>query len=270
MEAQLVTRRARIISLLMVLTAVAAAVMCGATAQAAQKTTLTAFVGSASKPPAQEAKAAYEKAHPNVTIEMTFAGSGTLLNQIVLEKTGDIYMPGSDDFMDKAEKRKAVEPSTRRIVAYLVPMINVRRGNPKHIHSLKDLARPGVSVGLARPVSVCLGDVSAEILRKAGLEARVKKNVVTYAGSCELTEKLIELGEVDAIIGWDSFRAWAPSKLENVRIAAKYVRVRNIPAAVCAYSNQPRAAAGFVNFLASPQGKAIFSKHGYSVKQPKA
>lgn len=124
---------------------------------APEKTTLVLFVGSATKPPMLEAKSLFEKSHPDIALEMTFGGSGTLLNQMVLEKTGDIYVPGSDDYMDKAEKQKAVIPATRRIVAYLVPVMLVARGNPKQIRSLKDLARPKVKVGLARAARYAWG-----------------------------------------------------------------------------------------------------------------
>jgi molybdate transport system substrate-binding protein len=234
------------------------------------KVTLTAFVGSVSKPPALAAKAAFERKYPNIAIDMTFGGSGTLLNQMKLEEMGDIYMPGSDDFMDKAEDREVVVPSTRRIVAYLIPMICVQHGNPKKIRSLQDLARPGITVGLAKAGSVCLGDVSDEILRKAGVEQQVKANVINYAASCELTQQMVQLGEVDAIIGWDSFGAWAPDKIDLVPIPANLVRVRNVPAAMAVYSKHPREAQLFISFLTSKQGKEIFSSHGYSIKPPKA
>jgi molybdate transport system substrate-binding protein len=230
---------------------------------------LIAFVGSASKPPALTAKAAFEKLHPDIVVDMTFGGSGTLLNQMTLEQFGDIYMPGSDDFMDKAEKQKAVMPATRKIVAYLVPTICVQRGNPKGIHSLEDMGRPGIKVGLAKAGAVCLGDVSDEILKKAGLEEQVKKNCLTYAASCEQTQQLVQLGEVDAIIGWDSFKAWAPDKIDLVKIAPKLLRVRNVPAAVAVYSKHQKEAGEFIRFLTSAKGKAIFAKHGYSVKPPK-
>ena len=240
-----------------------------ASAAAPKKIRLMAFVGSASKPPTQEAKAVFEKRHPNITIDMTFGGSGTLLTQMTLEKIGDIYMPGSDDYMDKAQKQKAVIPETRKIVAYLVPTICVRHGNPKKINSLADMARPGVTVGLAQAGAVCLGDVSDEILKKAGLEEQVKKNCLTYARSCEQTEQLVQLGEVDAIIGWDSFKSWAPDKIDLVPIPPKLVRVRNIPAAVAVYTKQRRAAEKFIAFLTSKEGKKIFEKYGYSVAPPK-
>lgn len=242
---------------------------CGQSLAAAEKTRLMIFVGAASKPPAQEAEQVFEKAHPNIEIDMTFGGSGTLLQQMMLERVGDIYMPGSDDFMDKAEKQKAVLPETRKILVYLVPTICVQHGNPKQIRSLADLARPGVTVGLAKPEAVCLGNASEAILSKAGLLDAVRKNVITYAASCEHTQQLIQLGEVDAIIGWDAFKSWAPDKIDLVKIDPKYLRVHNVPAAVSVYSKNREAAEDFITFLTSKQGKAIFSKHGYSVTPPK-
>jgi molybdate transport system substrate-binding protein len=243
--------------------------MARAAKAAPKKIRLMAFVGSASKPPALEAKAVYEKKHPNIVVDMTFGGSGTLLTQITLEKIGDIYMPGSDDYMDKAEKQAAVDPKTRKIVAYLVPVICVQHGNPEKIRSLADMARPGVTVGLAQAGAVCLGDTSDEILRAAKLEKEVKKNCLTYARSCEQTEQLVQLKEVDAIIGWDAFKSWAPKEIDIVSIPPKLLRVRNVPAAVITYAKEPKAAADFIAFLTSKQGKAIFAKHGYSVKPPK-
>jgi molybdate transport system substrate-binding protein len=260
----------RTVSYLMVvlLAAVLLGTLPGAGA-AAEKTQLMVFAGSASKPPAQEAEKVFEKAHPDIEISMTFGGSGTLLQQMTLEQIGDIYMPGSDDYMDKAEAKKAVIPETRKIVAYLVPSICVQHGNPKNIQSLADLARPGVTVALAQAGAVCLGDVAEEILKEAGLEEQVKKNVITYARSCEQTQQLVQLAEVDAVIGWDVFKTWAPEQIDIVKIPAKYLRVRNVPAAVAVYSKNRAAAEQFIAFLVSKEGKAIFAKHGYSITPPK-
>ncbi len=233
-----------------------------------ERVRVMAFVGAASKPPTTEVKQAFEEANPGIVVDISFGGSGTLLNQMTLEETGDIYMPGSDDYMDKAEEKQAVLPETRRIAAYLIPMICVQRRNPKNIRSLQDLARPGIVVGLAQAGAVCLGDVSDEILRSAGLEKQVKQNVITYARSCDQTQQLVQLGEVDAVIGWDAFEHWAPDEIDVVPIAREHLRVRSIPAAISVYARHPEAAQRFIDFLTSEEGKAIFSKHGYSVSPP--
>ncbi len=241
----------------------------GSSASSGGKIVLIAFVGSASKPPTFEAKEAFEAANPEIAIAMTFGGSGTLLNQMALEQTGDVYMPGSDDYMEKAEALGAVVQGTRRVAAYLVPTICVREGNPRRIASLGDLARPGLAVGLAQAGAVCLGDVSEEILRSAGLEAKVKRNVTRTRSMRSSRWQLVQLGEVDAIIGWDAFEKWAPDQIDCVPIAPEHLRVRNISAAVSKYSEHPGAAQKFIDFLASDEGKAIYAKHGYSVEPPK-
>ncbi len=230
---------------------------------------MIAFVGAASVPPSREAKAAFEAANPDIVIDMTFGGSGTLLSQMELERIGDLYMPGSDDFMDKAEARGVVRPETRRDVVFLIPVICVRSGNPKNIHSLADLARPGITVGLAQAGAVCLGDWSERILKAAGLEEAVKRNVITYAASCEHTQQLIEMGEVDAVIGWDAFEHWAPGKVDIVPIPIEYwQRPPSIPVAISTFSQHPQAAQRYIDFLLSEEGKAIFARHGYSVTKP--
>jgi len=233
---------------------------------------LLVFVGTASKPAMEEAKKAFEAANSDVKLDINYAGSGTLLNQMTLEKTGDVYVPGSDDFMDRAQKQGAIRPETRQIICWLVPAIVVPKGNPKKIQRLEDLARPGVRVGLAKAGAVCLGDISEEILTAAGLVEKVKKNVVTYALSCEETAHLVELGEVDAIIGWEVFSSWAPEKIEAIPLPANLAaRARNIAAAVSAFSRQPARAQELVDFLASsPQSKEIFQHHGYALEKPGA
>ncbi len=79
----------------------------------------------------------------------------------------------------------------------------------------------------------------------------------------------MQLGEVDAIIGWDAFEKWAPDQVDCVPIAREHLRVRNIPAAVSKYAEHADAAQRFIDFLSSDEGKAIYAKHGYSVEPPK-
>ena len=91
--------------------------------------------------PLDELARAFESQR-GVGVEITYGGSGTVLSQMMLARTGDLYIPGSQDFMDTAEAKGAVDPSTRKIVAYLVPAIAVPKGNPKNILTL---AGPGAA-----------------------------------------------------------------------------------------------------------------------------
>ncbi len=65
---------------------------------------LTAFVGSASKPPMEEAIKAFEE-KTGIAVYANYGGSGAMLSQIELSKSGDLYIPGSPDYIVKAERK---------------------------------------------------------------------------------------------------------------------------------------------------------------------
>ncbi len=100
---------------------------------------ITAFCGAASKPAMDEAAQAFEK-KTGIKVYCTYGGSGTVLSQMKLSKTGDLYIPGSPDYMVKAERDSVIKPESVKIVSYLIPVIAVQHGNPKNIQSL---CRPG-------------------------------------------------------------------------------------------------------------------------------
>ncbi len=228
------------------------------------------FAGAASKPPLEEIAAQFE-ARTGIRVALTFGGSGTVLSQMKLSKQGDIYLPGSSDFMELAKKEGVVLPETERIVVYLVPAINVPKGNPRGIQGLEDLAEPGVKVGMARPDTVCVGLYGAEILEKAGLDAEVKKNIVTFVESCEKVANLVALGQVDAVLGWEVFASWNPDKIETVFLPPeKVTRIGYIPVAVSSYTRQPALARQFIDYLTSEEGKAVFKKWGYLTGEEEA
>lgn len=224
---------------------------------------LQIFAGAASKPPLEEIATLFWQKY-GVKVNLTFGGSGSVLSQMKLSRRGDVYIPGSSDFMEMAKKEGVVDPQTEKILVYLIPAINVPRGNPQGIRSLNDLARPGVRVGLARPDTVCVGLYGVEILEKAGLADKVKKNIVTYAESCEKTANLVALKQVDAVLGWDVFQKWDPAKIETIYLPPEQVtRIGYIPAAISSFSQQKELAALFLTFLTSEEGKEVFRKYGY-------
>ncbi|AVX31582.1 molybdate transport system substrate-binding protein [Carboxydocella thermautotrophica] len=244
-----------------------AGILTGCTAAQKAKEPLTIFAGSAVKPPLEEVIQAFT-ARTGIPVQASYGGSGTMLSQMLLAQKGDLYIPGSHDFMDIAETKQAVKPESRKIVAYLVPAIVVPKGNPKGIKTLADLARPGVKVGIAEPKTVCLGLYAKDIFAKNGLTAAIEKNIVVTPKSCEDTATVAALNQVDAVIGWTVFDNWNPEKLEVIPLPKEQlVKIGNIPVAISRFSQQPETAQKFIDFLTSERGKEIFRKHGYAVDE---
>lgn len=230
---------------------------------------LHVFAGAANTPPLTEAAKLYEKRY-GVKVRLTFGGSGVVLSQMKLTRKGDVYVPGSDDYMERAIKEGIVDPQSVRVICWLVPVINVPKGNPKGIKSLSDLVKPGMRIAIAVPGSVCLGDVAKEILEKAGLWEKIQPNIVMQAKDCADLAAQIKLGTVDAIIGWDVFAYWYPdTPMDNIPIPPEINRVRHIPAGVTVFASDKKEAQRFVDFLASGAGRQCYAKCGYCINPPR-
>lgn len=227
---------------------------------------LLAYVGAASKPPAEEAARLYEK-KTGVKVEMLFGGSGYVLSQMKLAKQGDLYFPGSSDYMEVAKRAGDVFAETEKVIVYLAPAINVQKGNPRDIRTLKDLLRPGIRVAIANPEGVCVGAYAVEIIEKEftpAEKAAFRKNLVNYTESCEKTATAISLKMVDAVIGWQVFEHWDPQRIETVPLPKEQIpRIAYIPIAVSKLTQNRAAAQAFIDFLTGPEGRAVFAKHNY-------
>jgi molybdate transport system substrate-binding protein len=236
----------------------------------AAESRITAFCGSASKPVLEEAAESFYK-ETGIRVDLNLGGSGTMLAQMKLARRGDLYIPGSPDYMIKAMRDGVVDPDSVAILAYLIIAIDVQHGNPMNIQTLSDLTRPGIRVAIGNPEAVCVGLYAVEMLERNGLLQQVQKNIVTHAPSCEATASLLVMKKVDAVIGWDVFSKWNPEEIDTVLLKPIEIpRIAYIPAAISTYSQDKKSAQRFINFLASPEGQKIFAKWGYIASEKEA
>ena len=169
--------------------------------------------------------------------------------------------------MEVAKREGLVYPESEKIVAYLVPAINVQKGNPKGIYSLKDLTKMGIRLAIANPEMVCVGTYAVEVIER-NLNSQEKESfrrtLVNYTDSCEKTANVISLRAVDAVIGWRVFQYWDPERIETVYLKPEEIpRIGYIPVAISKFTKDRALAQAFVDFILSPQGKSIFQKYNY-------
>lgn len=224
------------------------------------------YAGAASKPATEEVIKSFEE-KTGTAVDVIFGGSGFVLSQMKLSKKGDLFFPGSSDFMELAKRQGLVFPESERIVVYLIPAINVQKRNPKRIYSLKDLTKDGIRVAIANPEIVCVGIYAVEIIEKnltLSEKERFKRNLVNYTESCEKTASVISLKAVDAVIGWRVFQYWDPERIETILLKPEAIsRIGYIPIAIARFTKDKMLAQEFIDFLLSPPGKAIFKKFHY-------
>ncbi|MEA1894716.1 MAG: molybdate ABC transporter substrate-binding protein [Euryarchaeota archaeon] len=221
---------------------------------------LLVYCGAGMRKPMDEIGSLFKEEY-GISINYNYAGSNTLLAQMELLQRGDVYMPGATYYFDIA-KEKGITDYEQRI-AYHVPAIAVPKGNPAGITSLADLAKPGVAVILGDPKAAAIGKLGDKILEKNGIYDAVKNNTISRGATVNELIVYTSMKQADASIIWADLIV-DNEKMELVEIPREQNIIKIIPAGTLTFSEKKDAATKFVNFVASPEGKAAFEKHGFT------
>jgi molybdate transport system substrate-binding protein len=91
-----------------------------------------------------------------------------------------------------------------------------------------------------------------------------RKNLVNYTESCEKTATAISLKAADAVIGWEFFEYWDPTRIETIPLTKHEIsRVGYIPIAISKFTANRTLAQRFIDFILSEEGREIFKKYHY-------
>ena len=226
---------------------------------------LSIFAAAGAKPAIDEICQKFQEKY-GVTVEARYGGGGEVLSQMTLSRSGDIYVAPEQRFMEIATEKQAIDPETIETVAYMIPVIAVKKGNPRNIQTLADLAKAGIKVAVTRQETTLLGKYAPEIFAKAGLADEIGKNIVTEAARPDSLLTMLIMGQVDAGIIWHFYQVQAPDQIENIYLPPEQLTgIGEIQAAVSAYSQNKKSAQKFLDFITSADGKTIFKKLGYLV-----
>ncbi|MDT7897341.1 MAG: molybdate ABC transporter substrate-binding protein [Armatimonadota bacterium] len=228
------------------------------------RTPLFIYAGAAFRPPLEEMGREFERRY-GIPVRFNFTGSNCLLAQIILSRQGDLFLPGEAFYVQQAEKRGYVLKS--EVIGYFIPVILVRKGNPKGIRSLADLAKPGVKVGLGDPKACAIGEIGEAILRKNGLTKAVHKNVVLRAMTAPELANALRLGGIDACLNWDAIAnyPWVRPAVEVIPIPPEGNVITANPLAILKTTHNKAAAEKFLQF-ALTEGQAILRRHGFTAR----
>jgi len=227
--------------------------------------TLTVFAAAGARPPLDEICREFGE-QCRTKIEMNYGGGGEVLNQMVLSRSGDIYIAPEQLFMEMAREKLAIDPRTIQSVAYMIPVIAVPAGNPGNISCLADLARPGIQIAVTRPETTLLGKYAPEIFSRAELAEEIGRNIITEAARPDNLLTMLVMGQVDAGIIWHFYQAQAPDDIEIIFLPPEQLTgVGEIQIAVSSYCQNESEAVKFIEFITSAEGKEIFENLGYLV-----
>jgi ABC-type molybdate transport system substrate-binding protein len=213
----------------------------------------------------------YETLPPGVDARQIAAGALQMGN-LVIDTQADVFLSGRRRMLRMHEEGYV---SSSFPYASNVLAIMVRKGNAKHVESLRDLGRADVRVSMPNARWEGVEEQIEQAYRKAGGEALVNAIMrrKLAAGTTMLTSIhhrqtpfFIRDGLADAGPVWISealYQERIGSPLAFVRIPAADNVTAAYMAGMLRSAPHPRAAQAFLAFLKTPEAQRIFRSYGF-------
>lgn len=204
----------------------------------------------------------FEKQYPNVKVQLNFASSGQLVQQIVKGAPGDVFASADQETMNKLSEKKLIKSADRYDFASNTLVVIVPKTSkkiPSKLDQLSDSTYQRVAIGL--PASVPVGNYTQIVLQKQGLWSAVEVKMI---GSQNVRQVLdyVARGEVDVGFVYATDAAMMTNK---VKVAFSVPTEEKIlyPIAPIAESSQYPLAQKFVSFVQSEKAREILKRYGF-------
>lgn len=223
------------------------------------KQELTVLCGSSFVQPTNELIARFKATH-DVDIAVSSAGSEDFLPQVKVGSMGDILIT-HDPYLDYVKEANAY--MDHATVGFVAPVLAVAAGNPKGIHSIEDLTKEDLRIGLTDPKYSTCGEMVFALLDKKGIRDAVLKNVGNRLtkGHGDLGI-LMQTGAVDAVIMWNGVAHNYLEHLEIVPVPYEYDTDIRVHVIGLNYSKHSELTESFIAF-AKENANAIYASYGY-------
>ena len=216
--------------------------------------TITVFAAASLTDSFQKIADAFTEVHPDVAVTLNFGGSSGLATQIVEGAPADVFAAASPATMTTVTDAALTEGEPVDFATNVLE-IAVASGNPGRIAGLEDFADPDRTIALCA-IEVPCGAASAKLFADAG----ITPSVDTYEQDVRAVLTKVELGEVDAGLVYVTDVRAAGGAIEGIEVDSAPVAY---PIAALAGSANEKAAAAFVAFVLSGEGRAILKGAGF-------
>jgi len=214
--------------------------------------------------PMEKVSKAYEDEF-GIEVQLQYGGSNTLLSQLEVSQTGDLYLAADDSYIRQARDAGLLNESLQ--LALMKPIIVVREENAT-ITSVESLASPDVRVALGNPDAAAVGKKTRRLLTRSGHWEAIEKNVTTrgvFKPTVNDVAGDIDIGSVDAGVIWDSTLNQF-DELKGISTPELDAGEATVQIGVLNSSQNVTAALHFARFVAArDKGLVVFEQTGFRV-----
>ncbi len=201
--------------------------------------------------------------HP-IRIEVQYGGSGTLLSQLQVLRSGDIFLAADQSYLDRGRELDIV----REIIplARMTPVIAMSERAAGRIGSLSDLLTGEWRYAMGTPGGPAIGSVTQAALEAKGAWSAFEQGAAVAKPTVNDLASDVRIGAADAAIIWNVLaRQYGLDYVEDPYLDEQGV---DVAVGVLAWSERPTAALHFTRFLTAPEkGMKHFAAEGFDVKE---
>ena len=205
---------------------------------------------------------AFERAYPGDSVVMNFGGSGQLLQQIDRGAPVDVFASADQETMDLAGKKRLLMKDSRVDFAGNSLLLIAPADSKLSVATLDELRTDSIErIAVSNPASVPVGRYSRLALQSAGLWQELAPKFINTQHVRQSLD-YVARGEVD--VGF-VYATDAEAMARRVRVVMQVpldVQI-SYPIAVVADTRNPEVAQQFIEFVNSPQARAILKRHGF-------
>lgn len=236
---------------------------CQAENQEEAKKELLIYCGITMIRPMQVIASMVEK-EKNCIFKITKQGSGALLNSLRANGVGDLYLPGSESYMQKALEEGLVTETAE--VGFNQAALIVQKGNPLHITpEVNNLIDPKYRVVLGSPESGSIGRETERILSRICIYQQALNNTLFLTADSKGMTQAIRDNNADLALNW-----YATAKAEEnipfldaLPLDEDMAPPHKLVLGLLKFSPYPDIARRFIEIASSEQGQTIFKTYGF-------
>ena len=219
---------------------------------------ITVFAASSLKSAFTALGAQLEKGNPGTRVKFSFAGSSDLVAQLTGGAPADVFASADTATMTKVVDASLVAGNPVNFATNTLTIVTPP-GNPKHIASFADLAKPGTQVVVCAPQVPC-GAATKKV------EAATGTALTPVSEESTVTDVLgkVTSGQADAGLVYVTDAAGAGDKVTAVAFPEAGGAVNTYPIAVLKGSKNAATAQRFVDLVTGPDGRKVLAGAGFA------
>jgi molybdate transport system substrate-binding protein len=199
----------------------------------------------------------FQQAYPGTKVVFSFGGSDQLAASITGGAPADVFAAASPATMKTVTDKGDAAGTPSDFVRNQLEIATLP-GNPKHIRTLKDLTKPGLSVVLCAKTVPC-GAAAQTALTASDLKLTPK----SYEQDVKSALTKVELKEADAAVVYQTDVSSAGSKVQGVNFPESAKAINEYPIAPLKDAPNPNGAAAFIALVKSAEGQKVLTQAGF-------